>query len=216
MNRKKRFSVLLIALLLVLAGAMIAYRYLSDKVTPDGGTLLLGQPSGAEGDMSADTVKTGVETADTAAADGEDQPIYPAMDFTVYDIDGNPVSLSDFPGKPILINFWATWCPPCKAELPDFDAVYADYGDEVVFMMVNMTDGSRDTVESASAFVADNGYSFPVYFDCDLDAAYTYGAASIPMTVLIGADANIVGAQVGILTEEQLRTILDNVLSNRN
>ena len=63
---------------------------------------------------------------------------------------------------------------------------------------------------------ADNGYSFPVYFDCDLDAAYTYGAASIPMTVLIGADANIVGAQVGILTEEQLRTILDNVLSNRN
>jgi len=135
------------------------------------------------------------------------------MDFTVYDADGNKVSLSDFYGKPILVNFWATWCPPCKAELPDFDRVYADYGEDVVFMMVNMTDGSRDTVESAQAFVSDNGYSFPVYFDRDLDAAYTYGASSIPMTVLIDADANIVGAQIGILTEDQLRTILDAELA---
>lgn len=83
-------------------------------------------------------------------------------------------------------------------------------------MMVNMTDGSRDTVESASAFTADNGYSFPVYYDCDLNAAYTYGASSIPMTVLIGADGNIVGGQVGVLTEEQLRIILDAELAKTN
>lgn len=210
MNQKKKFSVLLIVLLLVLAGGMFAYRYLSDYVSPDtGGSLLDRVTDTADG--SADTVKTGIETSeltDTAQAE-----VFPAMDFTVYDIDGNTVKLSDFYGKPILLNFWATWCPPCKAELPDFDAVYADYGEDVVFMMVNMTDGSRDTVESASAFVSDNGYSFPVYFDRDLDAAYTYSASSIPMTVLIGADANIIGAQVGILTEEQLRTILDSVLA---
>jgi len=212
MNQKKKFLVLLIVLLFVLAGAMFAYRYLSDAVTPDAGGSLLDRVTGT--DISSDTVKTGIETA--ASTDTAQPEEYRAMDITVYDTDGNPVSLSSFFGKPILINFWATWCPPCKAELPDFDAVYADYGEDVVFMMVNMTDGSRDTVESASAFVSDNGYSFPVYFDCDLDAAYTYGASSIPMTVLIGADANIIGAQVGVLTEEQLRTILDSTLANEN
>ena len=213
MNQKKSFSVLLIVLLVVLAGAMFAYRYLSDKVTPDtGGSLLDRVTDGA--DTSADTVKTGIETSD--AGDTAQSDVFPAMDFTVYDIDRNPVKLSDFFGKPILINFWATWCPPCKSELPDFDRVYADYGEDVVFMMVNMTDGSRDTVESASAFTADNGYSFPVYYDCDLNAAYTYGASSIPMTVLIGADGNIVGGQVGVLTEEQLRIILDTELAKTN
>ena len=209
MNQKKSFSVLLIVLLVVLAGAMFAYRYLSDKVTPDTGGSLLDRVT-----ETADTVKTGIETSDVG--DTAQSDVFPAMDFTVYDIDRNPVKLSDFFGKPILINFWATWCPPCKSELPDFDRVYDDYGEDVVFMMVNMTDGSRDTVESASAFTADNGYSFPVYYDCDLDAAYTYGASSIPMTVLIGADGNIVGGQVGVLTEEQLRIILDTELAKTN
>ena len=209
MNQKKSFSVLLIVLLVVLAGAMFAYRYLSDKVTPDTDGSLLDRVT-----ETADTVKTGIESSD--AGDTAQSDVFPAMDFTVYDIDRNPVKLSDFFGKPILINFWATWCPPCKSELPDFDRVYADYGEDVVFMMVNMTDGSRDTVESASAFVADNGYSFPVYYDCDLNAAYTYGASSIPMTVLIGADGNIVGGQVGVLTEEQLRIILDTELAKTN
>ena len=209
MYQKKSFSVLLIVLLVVLAGAMFAYRYLSDKVTPDTGGSLLDRVT-----ETADTVKTGIETSDVG--DTAQSDVFPAMDFTVYDIDRNPVKLSDFFGKPILINFWATWCPPCKSELPDFDFVYADYGEDVVFMMVNMTDGSRDTVESASAFTADNGYSFPVYYDCDLNAAYTYGASSIPMTVLIGADGNIVGGQVGVLTEEQLRIILDTELAKTN
>ena len=209
MNQKKSFSVLLIVLLVVLAGAMFAYRYLSDKVTPDTGGSLLDRVT-----ETADTVKTGIESSD--AGDTAQSDVFPAMDFIVYDIDRNPVKLSDFFGKPILINFWATWCPPCKSELPDFDRVYADYGEDVVFMMVNMTDGSRDTVESASAFTADNGYSFPVYYDCDLNAAYTYGASSIPMTVLIGADGNIVGGQVGVLTEEQLRIILDTELAKTN
>ena len=213
MNQKKSFSVLLIVLLVVLAGAMFAYRYLSDKVTPDtGGSLLDRVTDGA--DTSADTVKTGIESSDVG--DTAQSDVFPAMDFTVYDIDRNPVKLSDFFGKPILINFWATWCPPCKSEMPDFDRVYADYGDDVVFMMINMTDGSRDTVESAAAFVADNGYSFPVYYDCDLDAAYTYGVSSIPMTVLVGADGNLIGAQIGVLSEAQLRTILDTYITPAN
>ena len=159
MNQKKRFLILLTVLLIVLAGAMIAYRTLSDRVTP--GSALL---EGMTAQTTADTVKTGIDAADSTQNEGSED-VFPAMDFTVYTTDGTPVSLSDHFGRPILINFWATWCPPCKSEMPDFDRVYADYGDDVVFMMINMTDGSRDTVESAAAFVADNGYSFPVYYD---------------------------------------------------
>ena len=210
MNQKKRFLILLTVLLIVLAGAMIAYRTLSDRVTP--GSALL---DGMTAQTTADTVKTGIDAADSTPND-DSETVFPAMDFTVYTVDGTPVSLSDYFGRPILINFWATWCPPCKSEMPDFDRVYADYGDDVVFMMINMTDGSRDTVESAAAFVADNGYSFPVYYDCDLDAAYTYGVSSIPMTVLVGADGNIIGVQVGALNEAQLRSILDTYITPAN
>ncbi|MBR5869469.1 MAG: TlpA family protein disulfide reductase [Clostridia bacterium] len=215
MNAKKRFSVLLIVLLTVLAGAMFAYRTLADRITPES-TLLDGSTASESTEQTADTVKTGIDSNDHApAADNADADIF-AIDFTVYDIDGNPVSPSSFIGRPVLVNFWATWCPPCKSEMPDFDRVYADYGDDVVFMMINMTDGSRDTVKSASAFVEDKGYSFPVYYDSDLDAAYTWGVSSIPMTVLIGADGNIIGAQVGALNESQLRMILDSVLQPSN
>ncbi len=198
MQQKKPLLILLLVFVLLLSGAMIAYRYLSDQY-PDG--------------MLSDTDPSVTDSADpTNPADPADTTaIVDAVDFTVYNADGTEVHLSDFYGKPILINFWATWCSPCKSELPDFDAVYRDYGEDVVFMMVNMTSG-RDTVESASAFVADAGYTFPVYYDKDLDAASTYGAYSIPMTILIDADAHIVGGQVGVLSEEVLRGVLDDVL----
>lgn len=81
------------------------------------------------------------------------------------DADGNTVRLSDMFGKPVVINFWATWCPPCKRELPDFDRLCREYGDRVVFMMVNLTDGRRDTVDGTKKFVSEKGYTFPVYFE---------------------------------------------------
>ena len=76
-----------------------------------------------------------------------------APDFTVYDKDGNPVQLSDFRGKPVVLNFWASWCGPCKSEMPDFDKKAAEMAGDVTFLMVNLTDGYQETVESASAFV---------------------------------------------------------------
>ena len=113
-----------------------------------------------------------------------------APDFTVYDKDGNAVKLSDFRGKPTIVNFWASWCGPCKNEMPDFEAVYAEYGSSINFLMVNLTDGMQETKESANAFLAETNYTFPVYYDLDKNAATTYGVYSVPVTYFFDAEGH--------------------------
>jgi len=127
-----------------------------------------------------------------------------APDFTVYDIDGNAFRLSDFRGKPVILNFWASWCGPCKAEMPDFEEAYTEYGEDIHFVIVNLADGRSETVESGSAYIEEMGYTFPVYYDTDMDAAYTYGISSIPMTVFLDAEGAIVTGQVGMISADAL------------
>lgn len=135
-----------------------------------------------------------------------------APDFTVLDKNGNRVHLSDFFGKPVVINFWATWCPPCRQELPDFDKLSGEYGDRVVFMMVNLTDGYRDTVSGTKRFVANNGYSFPLYFDTEYNAAAAYNVSSIPQTTFIDANGNVYTSRIGAMNEATLRHYLNKLL----
>lgn len=135
-----------------------------------------------------------------------------AADFSFVDGDGNAHTLSEFFGKPIVINFWATWCPPCKAELPTFDAAFAAYRDKVHFIMLNLTDGVRETVDGVKQFVADGGYTFPVYYDTAQDGARTYAAYSIPMTVFIDATGKITATKTGMLSETSLIANLDYIV----
>ena len=135
-----------------------------------------------------------------------------APDFEVLDNDGNTVRLSDFRGKPVVLNFWATWCQPCKAELPDFDRSAATYGDEVTFLMVNLTDGGRDTVSGVREFVAANGYTFPVYFDTRYSAANAYRVSSIPTTYFINAEGEIVSYKVGMVSASELEKGIQSLL----
>ena len=128
-----------------------------------------------------------------------------APDFTVYDKDGNPVKLSDMKGTPVVLNFWASWCPPCKSEMPDFDEVAKEYAGKVVFMMVNLTDGVQETQESAQAHIDLMGYTFPVYFDLDSDAAYKYGIQSIPTTFFIDANGNLTAYGEGAMDGDTLK-----------
>ena len=194
--------------LLIIAGIFF-YGKLAQKNVPDEIGTAVATPvvSAAQADTASpgSAATSAASVAPTAAADL-------AADFTVTNAAGEKVSLSDNFGKPIVLNFWATWCSPCKQELPYFDAASKEYGDSITFMMVNITDGSRDTREGVEKFVADAGYTFPLYYDLELDAADAYAIRSIPTTVLIDASGAIVDTHTGILSEAQVQSIVDTLL----
>ena len=187
---KKKLIIGLLAFVLLLAGAGVLYSQLSGQFAPDSIV-----EDNSQGDVNSE--------GQNGENDQEPQKQM-APDFTVYDSDGNPVALSDFFGKPIVLNFWASWCGPCKSEMPDFEGAYKEQGDEIQFLMVNCT-GGRETLDSAKAFVADSGYTFPVYYDTDLDASMTYGTSSIPMTFFIDAEGYLTAYAQGAISAEMLQ-----------
>lgn len=126
-----------------------------------------------------------------------------APDFTVLDYDLNEVNLSDYMGKPIVLNFWATWCYYCKVEMPDFDKARENYPD-VQFLMVNATDGAQETVESAKAYIEKEGYGFDVFFDTNLEAVSAYYVTGFPATFFINKDGALVARGSGMLDYESL------------
>lgn len=136
-----------------------------------------------------------------------------APDFTVKDANGNDVKLSDFKGKPVVLNFWASWCPPCRGEMPDYNTLFQKYGDKgVVFLMVNMTDGQRETIDIAKKFVKDSNYKFDIYFDVNSDAANNYGISSIPDSLFIDKNGNIVNSYEGAIDEATIQRNIDTLL----
>jgi len=133
-----------------------------------------------------------------------------APDFAMTDDEGGSVKLSDMAGKPVVLNFWASWCPPCKAEMPDFEKVYKELGGEVHFMMVNLT-GASETKQAAAAFIQGQGFTFPVYYDDSQQGARAYGIRSIPTTVFIDRDGSIAATAQGMMSEAALRERIEGI-----
>ena len=201
---KKKLSWIVVAVLLVglIGGASVLYEKYSGEVERE-------QLAVEESVQSESSEATENKEAEDSSA--EEQELAMAPDFTVYDAEGNAVKLSDYIGKPTIVNFWASWCGPCQMEMPDFDEKYQELGSEVNFLMVNMTDGSQETLETAKAFLAEAGYSFPVYFDTDMDAAMTYGVNSLPSTYFIDAEGHAIAVAQGMIDAATLQQGIDMI-----
>ena len=200
MKSKKILLILAGFFIMLMVGAGILYSTLAGSVRPE--TAATTPPP-----LKQTTSQQPEEDSQTEPQ----QETVPAPDFTVYDADGNPVNLSDYFGKPIVLNFWASWCGPCQREMPHFEQAYLDMGEDIQFVMVNMTTG-RETQKSAQDFLDETGYTFPVLFDLDMDAAYTYGVYSLPMTVFIDDNGNVQDLAFGAIDEATLLSKIGTIL----
>ena len=188
MGNKKKLLILVLVFAILMGGAYVLYDRLGDMANVD---QLQTQPQES--------------TAGTSAPESIQAP-----DFMVYDAEGNEVKLSAYIGKPIVLNFWASWCGPCQSEMPDFQKKYEELGDKIQFLMVNMTAG-RETLDSAKSFIAQKGYTFPVFYDTKEQAAIAYSVYSLPTTYFIGADGNLVAQATGAINAELLQKGIDMI-----
>lgn len=187
-----KLLVWVLAFAVVIAGASVLYNRLSSEVEVGG-------------------IATTPAVVEDPTGETEPQPSA-APDFTVYDVAGNAYKFSDFRGKPVILNFWASWCGPCVSEMPEFQRFYEKYGEDIHFVLVNLTDGQQETVETASGFIAEQGYTFPVYFDTDIDAARKYGVNAVPVSYFVDAEGYFVAWAQGALTEDMLQQGVDMLL----
>ena len=192
MKKNKTLLIVLLAFVLLMGGAYVLYQKLSQGTAAD---------QLAVQDSSQAPEETGGGEAEKTLA----------PDFTVYDRDHKEAHLSDFVGKPVVLNFWASWCGPCQSEMPDFDEVYAELGDEIQFLMVNLTTSDRESFEKATGLIDERGYSFPVFYDLDGNAATTYGVYSLPTTYFIDAEGYGVARATGAINGETLQRGIDMI-----
>lgn len=211
-----RFDIGVIVLAGVLAGAGILYTNLAADYGT-GQNLVLTKESdtdkqsensdseniGTEESVGGETESIETESGENTEATTESEKVM-AVDFNIENAAGEQVNLYSFVGKPIVLNFWASWCGPCKSEIPDFQAAFENYQGEVEFLMVNMTDGVRETKEIAAAYMEEQGFTLPVYYDTAQEAAYTYGVYSLPTTYFIAPDGEIVAGAQGMIDAETL------------
>jgi len=150
--------------------------------------------------------------AQATEAQEEQEPI-PAPDFTLIDQFGNSHTLSDYRGKIVFLNFWATWCPPCRAEMPDIQALYEEYQQmedpDVVILGVAFPEyGDEQDVEGVTAFLKENGYTYPTVMDTEADLILKYYITAYPTTFMIDPDGNVLGYIPGSMTREIMEDVI--------
>lgn len=159
-------------------------------------------------------------TEDTAGKSQDEAKTPPAIDFTLKDQYGNTHTLSDYKGKTVFLNFWATWCPPCKAELPDIQNLYDNAeteGDEalIVLGVASPDSGNEVSEEEIAEFLEKNGYTYPVLMDTAGEVFGAYGVQSLPTTFMIDKEGNVFGYVSGQLSADMMQSIVKQTMEGK-
>ena len=147
-----------------------------------------------------------------AAEDKSDEEYPEAHDFTAKNLLTNETfSLSDYRGKIVFLNFWGSWCPPCRMEMPGFQKIYEEYSDDVVIIGVGINDSPGNLIEFAKSI----GVTYPITNDRTSEIARHYRIRSLPTTYRIDQEGKIRGVAVGALTEEQLVKAIEELMAEK-
>jgi len=161
-------------------------------------------------EKAMDNEQLGVDMTGVAAKEGLNKGDQ-APDFELTTLDGQAVKLSDYQGKKVVLNFWASWCNPCRAEMPHMQNYYEDFAQEenVEIVAVNLTDG--DTVSKVEDFVADFGLTFPIPMDEDGNVGTMYEIITIPSTYIIDSTGKIQNKIQGPMDDQMLFDLVTNI-----
>ena len=209
-----RYTVKIGAALLILMGVMTLTGFMNG---------ITGYLSSAVGSVSPQQTEAAESAEPEASPQASQRPVVPAPDFTLTDQYGNTHTLSDYKGKTVFLNFWATWCGPCKSEMPDIQKLYEDYGknggDLVVLGVASprteqnpyTNEGTQEEVEQ---FLEDNGYTFPVVMDLTGETLYYYAISAFPTTFMIDSNGNVYGYVPGALTGDIMESIVQQTMDS--
>lgn len=174
---------------------------------------------------TGENVKENKDAGETAAdsqesktdRDSGEEDKIPAPEFELKDQYGQVHKLSDYKGKTILLNFWATWCPPCRAELPDIQKIYEEYSTEgeealIVLGVAGPGMGEEKSQEEIAAFLEENGYTYPVLMDETWELFQEYGIYAFPTTFMIDREGNVFGYASGQLSYDILKDIIKQTM----
>ena len=149
---------------------------------------------------------------------GDEKEAPSAVDFELVDQYGNTHKLSDYKGKVVFLNFWATWCPPCKMEMPNIEELYKKYNynkDDVVILGVAQPGGQEKSISGIKEFINSNGYTFPTVFDESGDVFGRYYIRSLPTTFMIDKEGKIYGYVSGALSKDQMNSIINQTIEKK-
>lgn len=181
------------------------------------------QTSSKESTEDADKNQTGKEEKDPqedSSKSEEQQDLYPAPDFVLTDQYGNTHSLADYKGKTVFLNFWATWCGPCRNEMPEIQKIYEETlqeedSDLVILGIAAPGFGQEKSQEEVEAFLEENGYTYPVLMDTTGEVFMEYGISAYPTTFMVDRDGNLFGYIQGQLNEAMMRSIIRQTMEGK-